>query len=312
MKNLLLVNASPHMRGRDTTQGVMRDVLIALLPTLVAAVYLFGLRALLLCGVCVAACMLFEYLYRRLLQLPNTVSDLSAAVTGLLLALGLPVGLPLWMAVIGCFAAIVIVKQLFGGIGKNFANPAVVGRMVLFISFATPMTVLPLPFTSGVDAVSSATPLAALAASPAAAAQFDYMQLFLGTIGGSIGETCKVTLLLGFVYLLVRRIITPTATLAFAGSAVLFSFLMGQDPLYHLLSGSLIFGAVFMATDYTTTPTTEWGKAIFGLGCGIVTMVIRSFASYPEGISFAILLMNIATPLIDRVTETRAFGGVKS
>jgi electron transport complex protein RnfD len=281
----------------------MGDVLLALLPALCASVWVFGARAFLLSAVCVASCMLFEYAYRRVCGLSQTAGDLSAAVTGLLLAFNLPVTLPLWQAAIGCFAAVVVVKQLFGGLGKNFANPAIVGRIVLLISFASGMTTWSAPSKYAADAVSSATPLAA------GANAVSYMDMFLGQIGGSMGETCKLALLLGGLYLIIRRVISPTAPLAFCASVFLLAWLLGADPLYHLLAGGLVLGAFFMATDYSTTPTTEPGKLIFGVGCGIITVVIRLYASYPEGVSFAILLMNLLTPHIDRLTEKKAFGG---
>lgn len=308
MNNTLAITSSPHLRSPKTTSVIMRDVFIALLPTLVASVIIFGIRALVLSAVCVVTSILCEYIYRKLMHLPNTVSDCSAAVTGLLLAFNLPVGLPIWMAMIGCFVAIVIVKQLFGGIGKNFANPAIVGRIVLLISFATPMTTWALPVSmQTADAVTGPTPLA----TGMAEGGYTYMQMFLGNIGGSLGETCTLTLLIGFAYLLFRRVITISTPVAFMAAVVVMAFLVGEDPLFHLLAGGVVLGAVFMATDYVTTPTTEMGKIIFGIGCGVITMVIRTFASYPEGVSFAILLMNIATPLIDRICISKPFGEVK-
>jgi electron transport complex protein RnfD len=290
------------MRSKTVTRTVMQDVLIALTPAFVMSIVIFGFRALIVEAVCVATAVLSEYFYRKLMRLSNTVTDLSAAVTGLLLAFNLPVGIPLWMAMIGSFVAVVIVKQLFGGIGKNFANPAIVGRIVLLISFATPMTTWALP--NAVDAVTGATPLAGGAVG-------SYMELFLGNIGGSLGETCKLALLLGGVYLVARKIITPTIPLAFMGTVVVLSAVLWQDPLFHLLTGGVMLGAIFMATDYVTSPTTEFGKLIFGIGCGLITIVIRLYAGYPEGVSFAILLMNIVAPLIDRYTPIKAFGAAK-
>ena len=314
MEKLLSITSSPHLRSKTVTQNIMLDVLIALCPALVASAIIFGLRALAVCLVCVATSVLSEYIYRRLMHLSNTITDLSAAVTGLLLAFNLPAGIPLWMAMIGCFVAVVIVKQLFGGIGKNFANPAIVGRIVLLISFATPMTNWAIPKTS--DAVSSATPLALLhygsdAFSGATATPPGYLQMFLGNIGGSLGETCTLALLLGGIYLVARKVITPAAPVSFMVTVLLMAAIMGQDPLYHLLAGGVVLGAIFMATDYVTTPTPERGKILFGVGCGIITMVIRMFSSYPEGVSFAILIMNIVTPHIDRLTTIKAFGEAK-
>jgi electron transport complex protein RnfD len=241
-----------------------------------------------------------------------TIGDLSAAVTGVLLAFNLPVTMPLWMAAIGCFVAIVIVKQLFGGLGRNFANPAIVGRIVLLVSFTGQMTTWATPALLGSDAVTGATPLALAAASSAGQTLPSYLDLFLGAVGGSLGETCKLTLLLGGVYLVVRKVITVTTPLVFIAATALFSGILGADPLYQVLSGGLILGAIFMATDYVTTPTTEVGKVIFGVGCGLITVIIRLYAGYPEGVSFAILLMNIVTPHIDRLCSHRAFGEAKS
>ena len=262
------------------------------------------MRAAAMCVICVAACVFFEWAYRKALDLTNTVSDFSAAITGLILAYNLPSSLPFWMAVIGCFVAVIIVKQLFGGLGKNFANPAVVGRIVLLLSFTGPMTTWPL----AADAVTSATPLADFGD---ALPPFTYMQMFLGQIGGSLGETCKLALIIGGAYLLWRGVITITTPAAYLGSVAIMAALLGHDPLYHLLAGGAILGAIFCATDYVTSPTTESGKLIFGIGCGVFTVIIRVFGSMPEGASFAILLMNIFTPYIDRITTLRAFGGAK-
>jgi len=302
MSKNLIITSSPHLRSGVTTTTIMRDVLLALVPAFAASIYFFGPRAAMLCAVCVASCVFFEWAYRKALGLSSTIGDLSAVLTGILLAYNLPSSLPYWMAVIGSFVSIVIVKQLFGGLGKNFANPAIVGRIVLFVSFAGPMTHWP----TATDAVTSATPLASsLSVIPT------YTQLFLGQIGGSLGETCKVALLLGGAYLVWRGVITLTTPVAFLGTIAVMSALLGGDWVYQVLAGGAILGAVFMATDYVTTPTTEPGKLIFGVGCGLLTVVIRFFGSMPEGVSFAILLMNILTPHIDRLTATKAFGGDK-
>lgn len=307
MERILSVTSSPHLRAPSTTRNIMQDVLIALCPTLIASVIIFGARVVAVTAVCVGVAVLSEYIYRKLMHLSNTAVDLSAAVTGLLLAFNLPVGIPLWMAAIGSFVAVVIVKQLFGGIGKNFANPAIVGRIVLLISFTSPMSTWALPKAlQTADAITGATPLATGAGS------IGYLQMFLGNIGGSLGETCKLTLLLGLIYLLARKVITISIPISFMASVAVLSLIMGQDPLFHLLAGGVILGSVFMATDYVTSPTTELGKVIFGVGCGVITMVIRVFAGYPEGVSFAILLMNIAAPLIDRLCVSKPLGGVKA
>ena len=311
-KKLLIVSPSPHFRDKTTTATVMRDVIIALIPALVASVVLFGMRVLLVELVCVAACVLFEGLFNKVTGHRQTVGDLSAVVTGLLLSFNLPPQIPLYMAVIGCFVSIVIAKQLFGGIGNNFANPAILGRVVLLVSFSQAMTtwVVPQRADAGIELVSGATPLATIAAT-GSAGNLSYLDMFLGLgKGGCIGEVCGFALLIGFAYLLIRKIITPTIPVAFIGTVLVFTLLLGQDPIAHLLTGGLLLGAIFMATDYSTSPVTESGKVIFGIGCGLLTVLIRVFGSYPEGVSFAILLMNILCPHIDRLTRTKPFGGV--
>ena len=313
MDKPLVITSSPHFRATTTTRIIMTDVLIALLPTLAAATYIFGFRSLLVSVFCVTFCICLEFVYQRLMGQKYTYLDMSAAITGLLLAFNLPATIPLWMAAIGCFAAIIIVKQLFGGLGKNFANPAIVGRIVLLVSFATQMTrwALPRAQQALTDSVTGATPLA-LSGADMISQRPEYLDMFLGMIGGSLGETCKLTLLLGGAYLVIRKVISPTAPLAFMGTVFLLTWIFGQDPVYHLLAGGLILGAIFMATDYVTTPVTEKGKLIFGIGCGVFTVIIRLWASYPEGVSFAILLMNILTPHIDRACSIKAFGGAKA
>ncbi len=308
---LLVIAPPPHFRDSVTTTSVMRDVIIALMPALVASVVIFGGRSLLLELTCVAACVLFEGLFNLVTHRKQTIGDLSAVVTGLLLAFNLPVDLPLYMAVVGCFVSIVIAKQLFGGIGQNFANPAILGRVALLVSYSQAMTTWHIPqrTAEGIELVSGATPLAVL--TTGGTISQTYGQLFLGIgKGGCIGEVCGLALLIGFAYLLVRRIITPTIPLAYVGTVLLFTLMLGQDPIAHILSGGLLLGAIFMATDYSTSPVTEKGKLIFGIGCGVLTVVIRVFGSYPEGVSFAILLMNIVAPHIDRLTKAKAFGGV--
>ena len=306
----LIVVSSPHFHAKTTTRNIMLDVLIALTPTLIAATVIFGTRALFLSLFCVACCVVFEYLYRRVLKLSSTVGDLSAAVTGLILAFNLPATLPLWMAAIGCFVAVVIVKQLFGGLGKNFANPAIVARIVLLVSFTTPMTHWLVPQIISPDVITGATPLALLDAAHGYAGELpSYMSLFMGTIGGSLGETCKLTLLLGGIYLMFRRVISATIPLVYMAGTALLCWILGVDPLYHLLAGGLILGAFFCATDYVTSPTTEKGKIIFALGCAVFTVLIRLYAGYPEGVSFAILIMNIIAPHIDRLCNHKALGG---
>lgn len=306
----LLVSAGPHVRGGASTTSVMRDVLIALLPAVVASVLVFGTRALLLEVVCVAASILFEYLFRKITKRTNTISDLSAAVTGLLLAMNLPAGFPIWMAIVGCFVAIVIVKQLFGGIGCNFANPAITGRIFLLIAFAGQMTTWPTAnsYIPGIDAVSGATPLA-LIKEGAVDSLPAVKNLLFGIRGGCLGETCAIALIIGFVYLVVRRVITPTIPLVYVATIALMSIVLGYDPIYMILTGGVLLGGIFMLTDYSTSPATEWGKVVFALGAGIITMLIRnSSGGYPEGVSFAILLMNIICPHLNKIGAKKPFG----
>ena len=298
-----IVSVSPHCHGKITRQSVMRDVLIALAPALVAGVINFGWRALLVTAVCAAACMFFEWGFEKLCGKPSTISDLSAAVSGVLLAYNLPVSIPLWQAVFGALVAMVAVKGLFGGLGKNFANPAIVARIVLFLAFSSSMTAWVYP-----DAVSSATPLAMLAKGE----HVDYLTLLLGHHGGCIGETCALALLLGFAYLLIRRVVTWQTPVCFVGTVFLLSLILGQDALAQVLSGGLLLGAIFMATDYSTSPCTAWGKVLFGIGAGLLTVLIRFYGAYAEGVSFAILFMNILTPYLTRWTRTKPLGGAKA
>ena len=304
----LIVTSSPHVKSSTTTSTIMRDVIIALIPALIASNIIFGLRAGLVTAVCVASCVGFEYLSRRIMNKKNTISDLSAVVTGIILAFNLPSTMPLWMCVIGSFVAIVIVKQLFGGIGQNFANPAITARIVLLVSFGTQMTNWAAPKIAAVaDAVSGATPMAQIAAGETP----NILNMFLGTTGGSLGETSALALLLGGIYLVYRKVINPIIPVAFIGTVFVFTAVLGVNPLAQILGGGLFLGAIFMATDYSTSPVTNMGKLIFGIGCGLITVLIRVFGSYPEGVSFAILLMNILVPYIDKATRLKALGGKK-
>ncbi len=299
----LFVSSSPHLRSKKTTTGIMLDVLIALIPALAMAVVYFGFRALLLAGVCVGTCVLTEYICRKVMKRNNTITDLSAAVTGLILALNLPVNINLFIAIFGCVVAIVVVKQMFGGIGYNFVNPAMAARIVLMVSFPTAMTTWTnTRFMHTVDGVTSATPLAQ------GAPDYSYFDLFIGNIGGSMGEVCTLAILIGGIYLVINKVISPLIPVIYIGTAALMSLLLGLDPLYQILSGGLVFGAVFMATDYTTSPINKWGKVIFAVGLGVLTILIRTYSNLPEGTSFAILLMNILVPHIERITKPRAFG----
>ena len=302
----LIVTSSPHVKSSTTTSTIMRDVIIALIPALIASNIIFGLRAGLVTAVCVASCVGFEYLSRRIMNKKNTISDLSAVVTGIILAFNLPSTMPLWMCVIGSFVAIVIVKQLFGGIGQNFANPAITARIVLLVSFGTQMTNWAAPKIAAVaDAVSGATPMAQIAAGETP----NILNMFLGTTGGSLGETSALALLIGGIYLVYRKVINPIIPVAFIGTVFVFTAVLGVNPLAQILGGGLFLGAIFMATDYSTSPVTNMGKLIFGIGCGFIIVLIRVFGSYPEGVSFAILLMNILVPYIDKATKLKALGG---
>lgn len=301
----MLVKASPHIRDNSSTQKIMLDVLIALVPAIIASSIIFGARALLLIGVTAAACVAFEYLYCYLMKKPIPIGDLSAVVTGVLLAFNMPSTMPLWMAIIGAFVSIVIVKQMFGGLGHNFANPAIVGRIVLSLSFGARMTAYAYhKFEGGVDALASATPLVATQH-----ADLPLLQLFLGVHGGVLGETCALALILGGIWLVVRKVISPTIPLTYLATVAVISLLAGQEPLVQLLSGGLMLGAIFMATDYVTSPLTGWGRVIFGVGCGFITVLIRQFANATEGVSFAILLMNLLVPYINGWTMTKPLGG---
>lgn len=303
----LYLSTAPHIRSEADTHVLMRDVLIALLPTTVAGIYYFGLSAAMVIAVSIVSCVLFEYLWQRMTKQPVRIYDLSAAVTGLILGLNLPSTAPWWMPVVGALLAIVITKQLFGGIGDNFLNPALLARAVLLASWPARMTgatayALPTCW-SGADAVTSATPLAGYEAST--------LDLFLGNIPGSIGEVCKAAILLGLIYLLVRKVITWRIPITFLAVFAVLSALVGQNVLDELLMGGVLFGAVFMATDYTTSPMNPRGQFIYAALCGILVCVIRNFGAYPEGVTYAILIGNIVTPLIDKYDKPRLYGRLK-
>lgn len=303
MENLN-VYSSPHRVSSRTTQKIMLHVIIALVPSIIAATVIFGIRALLLILVTTGTAVVWEAVCCMLRKKPTTINDLSAVVTGLLLALNLPATLPFWMAALGSFIAIAVVKELFGGLGKNFANPAIVGRIVLMLSFTSAMTTWVKPFYYTADEITTgATPLVTKNAG--------YLDLFLGNCGGTVGEVCALALIIGGIYLVALKVISPITPVCFIGTVALFSFLAGEDALYQILSGGVMLGAIFMATDYVTTPVTSLGKLIFGIGCGVITCVIRFYCSMAEGVSFAILFMNILTPFIDMATKTRPFGAVR-
>ena len=320
--NGLFVSPSPHRATTMSTARIMLMVILALLPSAVAGCMFFGPRAAAVLAVCVISSVAFEALSRKIMKREQTISDLSAVVTGLLLGMNLPATTPLYIAVIGSFIAIVIVKQLFGGIGQNFANPAIAARIVLMLSFTDSMTnwVVPYWYTDAVDVTTGATPLTA--------SWFDYTEsgvaykmapftlgeMLWGETGGCIGETCAIALIAGGTFLILTRIISAATPVAYIGSFALLTFIYtgsAVETLYGILAGGLIIGAFFMATDYATTPVTTKGKIIFGLGCGLMTFIIRTFGSFPEGVSFAILLMNLLTPYIDKLTLTKPFGAKK-
>ena len=312
----LIVSSSPHIVSNTDTTRIMAMVLLALAPAFLVSIYVFGFRVVPLTLICIVASVFFEWAWNKLMKRRQTVGDLSAAVTGTLIAFNVPSGLPFWMAVVGCFVAIVIVKQLFGGIGKNVANPAIVGRIVLLLSFATEMTTWPAP-RMAVDATSTATPLGIL--KEGAGELPSNMEMFLGFIGGSVGEVSAIALLIGGLFLIWKKVINPIIPACFIGTVFVFAVIYytatGGDALdmavFHVLAGGVMLGAFFMATDYVTSPLLPAGKVVFGIGCGLMTMIIRIWGQYPEGVSFAILFMNCLTPLINNFFQKRMYGGAK-
>ncbi|MBR5236435.1 MAG: RnfABCDGE type electron transport complex subunit D [Clostridia bacterium] len=318
----VIVSSSPHIRAKASTRSIMQDVLIALVPSLISGVIFYGFRVLWILALSIGSCVAFEYLWQHLLKKPIRIGDLSAAVTGVLLAFNLPVTVPWWIPVIGAFVSIIIVKELYGGIGSNFMNPAMVGRVFLSVSWPILMTQFCEPFIGHwfgtTDVITSATPLAILKSGEGIEGLPSFVTLFLGGVGGCIGETSALALLLGGLYLVYRRVINLRIPLSFVGAVALLSFLFTNGSLspfdnmmYHVLSGGLFLGAFFMATDYATSPVAASGQIIMGIGCGLITFMIRRFGGYPEGVSYAILLMNVATPLIDKVCKPKKYGYVR-
>jgi len=318
------MSSSPHVRSSETTRRIMIDVIIALLPATALGVYFFGWNALWTVLICVGSAIAAEAGLQLLMKRKVTAFDGSAALTGLLLALNLPPSVPWWIPMIGAAFGIAIVKQVFGGLGNNFLNPALAARAFLVVSWPTAMTTWSEPvrtiFSSpidvssaatAVDAVSGATPMAAIKAGYAGASHLD---LAIGNVGGCIGETSAIALVIGGLYLLARRVIDWRIPVIYVGTVALFTWIAGPegaftgDALYHILGGGLMIGAIYMATDYTTSPMSKWGKVIFALGCGILTSVIRLWGGYPEGVSYSILLMNLVVPLIDRKFSPKLFG----
>lgn len=324
------VSLAPHIRSNDTVTKIMRDVLIALLPAIIGSVYFFGPRALSLTVVSVLSCVVFEYIMQKLLKKPIRINDLSAVVTGVLIAFNVPVSSPYYMVIFGSFVAIVIVKECFGGIGFNFMNPAIVARLVMMASWPKEMTNYMSPelarkavgvfginqdvITQASDAISGATPLQIIKAGNFAELP-ELSDLFIGNIGGVIGETSTLLLLIGAIYLIYKKVITPLIPVIYIAVTAILLALLGIAPeyiLYEICSGGLILGAFFMATDYTTSPMTKKGKIIFAIGLGIITAIIRAKGGLPEGVSYAIAFMNVATPLIDKFTRNKIYGEAKS
>ena len=323
----LIATSSPHIRGSETTRSIMLDVIIAMLPALAFACVQFGVRALTLTAVSVVGCMFFEWLYRFLLKKPQSVGDLSAAVTGMLLALTCPVTIEYWAILIGDFFAIIFVKQLFGGIGKNFINPALGGRAVLVASYAGAMTKWIDPAAnkaavigSNADIITGATPMAYLKGGDIEGLKevYSIVDVFMGKIGGSMGEVSAIALLLGGAYLVWRKVINWQTPVAYIGTVAVLSLLFPKAGsgvewmLYSIFGGGLMLGAIFMATDYATSPVTKKGQLVYGIGCGLLTVFIRYFGSYNEGVCYSIMVMNCCTPLIDKYTKPTRFGVVKS
>ena len=327
-KNLkLIATSNPHIRSNETTRSIMLDVIIAMLPALAFAIFNFGLRALTLTAVSVVACIFWEWLYRKLMKKPQSIGDLSCVVTGMLLAFVCPVHMPYWMIIIGDFFAIVVVKQLFGGIGKNFLNPALAGRAVLLASYAGTMTSWVDPAAgkaaiigSNADVVTTATPLAIMKTGDFAElmATYGVDKMFIGQLPGSLGEVSAVALLIGGAYLIWRKVINWQTPVAYIATVAVLTFLFPKQGtglewmLYSVFGGGLFLGAFFMATDYATSPVTKKGQLIFGIGCGLFTVLIRYFGSYNEGVCYSIMVMNLLVALIDKYTKPTRFGVVKS
>ncbi len=308
MDTKLIVSASPHIRSDETTRGLMANVIVALCPVVVASAVIFGLRSLLVTAFSVVVCVVLEWLYCKLLKKPSPIGDLSAVVTGIILAMNVPVNMPLGQVAVGAVAAILITKQLFGGIGMNFANPALVGRIVLFVSFTNEMNAWVFP-DAAVDQLASATPLQVSDPS-----RLNLLDLFMGIHGGVLGETCALAIVLGFLYLVFTKTISPAIPLTYVGSTFVFYLIATRslhESLVAILSGGLLFGAVFMATDYVTSPFTLKGKLLYGVCLGIVTFAIRYWGTYTEGVSFALLFMNLWVPFINEATRQTPYGYIK-
>ncbi|NLL63424.1 MAG: RnfABCDGE type electron transport complex subunit D [Ruminococcaceae bacterium] len=320
LKNKLTVNASPHVGSADTTTGIMLDVIIALIPAGIASVFIFGARTLAVIAVAVITAVLAEFLSRKAMKREQTIGDLSAAVTGLLLAYNLPSNMPLWQVALGSIIAIVVVKQMFGGIGQNFVNPALLARIVLMSAFPGRMSAATFAGLNkigwDIDAVTGATPMGLISLESGLSSDApSLIEMFLGTTSGCLGEVSAIALLIGGLYLIIRKVISPIIPVAYIGTVALISIIAFKGDfnamIYEVLGGGLIIGAFFMATDYTTSPITKSGKWIYAIGAGLITCIIRLFGSLPEGVSFSIIIMNIFTPHIESLTAPKPFGYVK-
>ena len=310
MAEKMIVSSSPHIKSGITTRKIMLDVIIALIPAAIASIILFGPKALLLIAVSVASCVGSEYVSRRVMKRENTIDDLSAVVTGLLLAFNVPVGVSPFIVLFGGVAATVVVKQMFGGIGQNFVNPALTARIILMSSFPSEMSTWNKPFyymQTAADGITTASPLGILKEGTSGTMP-TLLNMFVGVRAGCLGETCAVALILGGIYLVYRKIISPVIPLCYIGTVAVLSFASGRNVAFDILAGGLLLGAIFMATDYATSPINFKGKIVYAVGAGVITMLIRIFGQLPEGVSFSIILMNILVPHIERLTRPHAFG----
>ncbi len=307
-----VVSGTPHVRSKESIQSIMRNVIIALVPATAMGIYYFGLKALILIVAAIVSAVFFEWLYEKITKKPVTISDLSAVVTGLLLAMNLPASAPVWVPIVGSAFAIIFAKQLFGGLGQNFINPALAGRAFLLASYPTEMTTWTAPTGfSGADAVAVATPLSQLKAGELTTSLGD---LIVGNVGGCIGETCAIALIIGGIYLLYKHVISWKIPVIYIATVFILFAVIGRHgvrmPLQEIMAGGVMLGGIFMATDYASSPVTPKGQVIFAIGAGLITYLIRTFGGYPEGVSYSILLMNVCVPLIERFTEPTIFGAL--
>ena len=306
-----VVSGTPHVRSKESIQSIMRDVIIALVPATAAGIYYFGLKALILIVAAIISAVFFEWLYEKITKKPVTINDLSAVVTGLLLAMNLPASAPVWVAIVGSAFAIIFAKQLFGGLGQNFINPALAGRAFLLASYPTEMTTWVVPNGLAADAATSATPLAQL---KNGALDASLGQLVIGQVGGTIGETCAIALIIGGIYLLYKHVISWKIPVIYIATVFILFAVIGRHgmrmPLQEIFAGGVMLGGIFMATDYASSPVTPKGQVIFAVGAGLLTYLIRTFGGYPEGVSYSILIMNCCVPLIERFTEPTIFGAL--